>query len=204
MGSWHYTFFFPGINNTLTPINTTNIVEQYKLEYDDDNIYLTEIIDDEGHFIATVERKIFSPYVKEIHHYLNKKEMFLSGFSNHEIFFSAGFYDQSNNPHLTIGWPAKSFRCLSKEKQDKYWQMQLDYAVAANAGFVILIDDVPDFLEDQFLEIDGQRYFEKIDSEDTEFFVNEIWVHESEKIPIGIQQTPIREVGKGFYAYLIE
>lgn len=200
MASWHYAFFFPGTGKTLEPASGIEVFERSGLEIDTAIRPAVEI-DDEGHLEYGDQVKVGS--VSEIRTRLRDAEQLAFECRNHELLFSCNFATEYSNPYVMIGWSRRLFISLPSNKQESYWHMLRQFAQQINATHAIVVTDPPDYFEDRFLEIDGQRCLDRFMPSGREYEISSVWrsVESSEAVPEGLEGFDMQVERDGFRVY---
>ncbi len=206
MASWHYAFFFPSSTQQLRPELGLDVVSRCNLEFDN-TIHLAASIDDSGHLAGVGEEDVLSkPILKALREILADGKQFLVECRNTELFISCTFLHKSVNPHVFFGWSKRLFAELPDSSQQQYLNMLHEFAKQICAGYVILVDDAPDFFEDRFLEIDGRRSLDTQVNHQYGLDIRAVWADRSAgaECPDGVADRVTADLGNGFVQYSVE
>jgi hypothetical protein len=162
------------------------------------------VADDDGH-LEFVERVELVGGADELRKRLRAGEQILVECRNVDIFFACCFAFKYSNPFMSFGWPSRSFYELEQSAQDEYWTMLRRVARACNSAFVIIVNEPPDYFEDRFLEIDGQRVIEKKMPNGFEYDILSVWVDDEslDPLPIGIDESVVPGFTGDFFQYSV-
>lgn len=201
MSSWHYAFLFPGSDQELAPANAIHAFVDDGLEFEK-RIRLAVIIDEVGHLDYGQKVELGEDNIHEIQRRLSEGDQFLIECRNRELFFSCVFATHYANPFIAFGWSSRLFVDLSISRKEKYFKLLRRFAKLSNAGYVLLVNDPPDFFEDRFIDIDGQRYLEVETPSGNRYDIYCLWVDEKmTRIPEGVNEILFRRVVDGFLEY---
>lgn len=204
MSSWHYAYLFQNSDDKLKPQSIVHYLSCRGLEFDN-NILMSVEIDDDGHLEDVGDEiMLSSPVIEDLSKRLVKNEQFLATCRNSELYFACGFATNSKNPYICIGWQKKLFASLEKSAQKEYLQMIRKSAKAVDAGYVIFVDDPPDYFEDRFLLVDGERYLDTQMPDGAPYEIHEIWLDKKVIQPVGIKLYNRKNIGDGFISFSIE
>lgn len=204
MASWHYAFLFPSANSRLSPAGTVDVLSDFGLEFDE-SVRLAVEIDELGHLEHGEETPLGELVLANLKQRLCEDEQFMIECRNNELFFSCSFATQYSNPYVMLGWSKRLFHELSLSRQKEYWDMLRQCAKQCRAAYVVIVDDPPDFFEDRFLEIDGQRFLENQMPSGNEYDIRAVWTDGElcDKVPEGIDESSGREIPDGFLEYSV-
>jgi hypothetical protein len=78
-------------------------------------------------------------------------------------------------------------------------------AKACNAAFVIIVNDPPDYFEDRFLDINGQRYLENQLPDGYKYEILSVWIDgdSMDPWPVGIREDIPPKPADGFFEYMV-
>lgn len=171
------------------------------LEFDNE-FFPLELFED-GHLeIGGQEVKIEENINKELFKRLSKDEQIQVTCRNKELFFVCTFASAASNPHIFIGWSARLFSMLSREAVEDYRNMLRSISIAVNASYVVFVEEPPDYFEDHFVDVDGNRYLDIFLPSGGKHSVLELWSREADKIyPEGIELIPHKTFNDGFHAF---
>ncbi len=204
MASWDYAFLFPSSGQRLDPASAIGVFSEYDLEFDQ-TIRPLVAIDEDGHHEGGEEIELTGSILDELRKRLFKGEQFQTECRNTELFFTCIFDTGYSNPHVVLAWSRRLLRGLGELSQQAYWKMLRDFAKRCKATYVIIVNDPPDFFEDRFLEIDGQRFLEKVMPSGNEYDIHSVWIdaNSSDRLPEGIDEALRSAVGDGFLEYSV-
>jgi hypothetical protein len=202
MASWHYAFLFPGANSRLNPAGAVDVLSDFGLEFDESARAGIEI-DEQGHLEYGEETPLGNSELEELKQRLSADEPLMIECRNSELFFSCSFATRYANPYVMLGWSKRLFRELRQTRQEEYWKMLRQCAKRCHAAHVLIVDDPPDFFEDRFLEIDGQRFLESQMQSGKQYDIHAIWtnVELCDKVPEGVDESSRRVIPDGFVEY---
>src|ERR1044071_3224718 len=153
MSTWNYAYLFPGCAQELNPPGLLDALEALGLEYTQRVITLKD--DGEGHYVE--DELLHNVTKEEVTEMLKQKKNLAITVRNKDLSMSCYFVIDAPNPHIYLGWDRRLFSSLDEAKQAFYMQGLRDAAKKANAAYVVLMIDVPDFFEDRFVDVDGVR-----------------------------------------------
>jgi hypothetical protein len=202
MATWHYSFFFPGTNQNLDATGSVDVLACFGLKFDN-TVRLAVEIDEFGHLEHGEEEQLVGEVRAALKKRLSERQQFLIECRNDELVFSCSYATRYANPYIMLGWSKGMFRNLSESRQSEYWEMLVRCAKQCSAAYVIIVDDPPDFFEDRFLEIDGQRFLENEMPSGKKYDIRAIWIDFElcERVPLGIDASSRRELPFGFFRY---
>ena len=209
MSSWFYLNYFPAPHEKLTPEKAIELIPDHEIIIREE-VLEAEEIDELGHWEFLKDGlPLGSSPVNEIQKRLLNQEQFNIECASHDILFYCGFLLETKNPCFLICGSRRSFNDLSQERFDYYWNMMVQIAAKANAGYVLYSVDTED-VEDRFIEIDNKRVLDldlKLESEKKYGHgIGSVWVNSNKSnatVPIGLDPTSIDELGHGFREYKI-
>jgi hypothetical protein len=204
MASWHYAFLFPSANGGLNPSAAVDVLSDFGLEFDKSARAAVEI-DELGHLEYGEETPLGPTAMSELKRRLTDQEQLMIECRNSELFFSCSFATRYANPYMMFGWSKRLFRELPQSRQDEYWEMLRQCAKQGRAAHIVIVDDPPDFFEDRFLEIDGQRFLENQMPSGNKYDIHRIWtnVELCDKTPEGVDESSRRVMPDGFVEYTV-
>jgi len=204
MASWDYAFLFPGPGQRLDPANAINVFAENGLEFDS-AIHPAVVIDEAGHLEYGDETELRGNVNDELRERLAEGEQFLIECRNEDLFFACCFATRYSNPYVEVAWSRRLFRGLEEQKQRAYRKMLKDFAKQCSATYVIIVNDPPDFFEDRFVEIDGQRFLEKVMPSGKKYDILALWVDEesSEEVPEGVTEASRCAASNGYVEYSV-
>lgn len=204
MASWHYAFLFPPASSRLNPAAAVDVLSDFGLEFDTSFRAAVEI-DELGHLEHGEETPLGKSTVVNLKQRLCDDEQLIIECRNAELFFSCSFATQYSNPYVMLGWSKRLFQQLSLSRQKDYWDMLRQCAKQCRAAYVVIVDDPPDFFEDRFLEIDGQRFLENRLPSGNKYDIHAIWtdIELCGKVPEGVDESSRREIPDGFAEYSV-
>jgi len=205
MSSWFYLTFFPAPHDKLTPEKTIELIPEHGINISEEVLETGEI-DELGHWeFLKNGLPLGSSPVNEIQKRLLNQEQFQIECANQEILFYCGFLLFINNPYFTICGSRRFFNDLSQERFDYYWNMMVQIAAKANAGYVLYSVDTED-IEDRFLEVDDKRILDLESDEKYGHGIGTVWVNSNKSngtVPNGLDPSSFDELGYGFREYKI-
>lgn len=204
MASWHYAFLFPSANGGLNPSAAVDVLSDFGLEFDKSARAAVEI-DELGHLEYGEETPLGPTTMSELKRRLTDQEQLMIECRNSELFFSCSFATRYANPYMMFGWSKRLFRELPQSRQDEYWKMLRQCAKQGRAAHIVIVDDPPDFFEDRFLEINGQRFLENQTPSGNKYDIHAIWtnVELCDKTPEGVDESSRRVMPDGFVEYTV-
>jgi hypothetical protein len=205
MSSWHYAYFFPGPARPLRPAHAVTVFSGAGLVFDE-VVYMAKVVDDEGHLEAAEESRLAGNIEEELIRQLETGAQLLVECRNRDLFFAVFFATGHGfNPHVMIGWSRRRFRALDPATQERYWQLLRRVARAIDAAFVAVINDPPDYWEDRFLDVDGQRVIEPRRPSGAIDDIVSVWVRDDAGVrpPAGVDVASAQPLGDGFTAYKV-
>lgn len=204
MASWHYAFLFSSPNAELEPAGAIRALANFGLEFDEFVRPAIEI-DELGHLEHGEESRLNGSIPAALEKRLSEQEQFMVECRNNELLFSCSFATRYSNPYIMLGWSKRLFRDLNESRQREYWDMLRKCAKGCKAAHVIIVDDPPDFFEDRFLEIDGQRFLENEMPSGNKYDIHAVWtdLELCDKVPEGIDESSRREIPDGFLEYSV-
>jgi hypothetical protein len=202
MTSWHYAFMFAGPGGRLCPDRAIEEFFQSGFEFDD-IVRPATIIDDEGHLEYMGELHLSGNKQMELQTRLKEAEQFQVECRNRDVFFSISFGTRYSNPYIMIGWSRKVFGTIAEADQRRYLRLLRQFAKLCQAVYVVIVDDPPDYFEDRFIEIDGQRFLDDRMPSGKKYEIHGIWVDESSGgfRPEGVPDSTGIDIGDGFTKY---
>lgn len=209
MSSWFYLIYFPAPHEKLTPEKVIALIPEHGIEISED-VLEAEEIDEYGHweFLKGGPSLGVSP-VNEIQKRLLEKNQFQIECTNQEILFYCGFLLHINNPYFNICGSRRIYSDLSQERFNYYWNMMIQIAARANAGYVLVSFDTED-VEDRFIEIDNKRVLDlDLKSESEKKYghgIVSVCVNSNKSeatLPIGLNPDSFNELEYGFREYKI-
>ncbi len=204
MASWHYAFLFPSADGGLNSAATVDVLSDFGFEFDKSARGAVEI-DELGHLEYGEETPLGPIAMFELKRRLTDQEQLMIECRNSELFFSCSFATRYVNPYMMFGWSKRLFRELPRSRQDEYWEMLRQCAKQGRAAYIVIVDDPPDFFEDRFLEIDGQRFLENQMPSGNKYDIHAIWmnIELSDRIPEGVDVSSRRVMPNGFVEYSV-
>lgn len=206
MSSWQYVFMFPDHGDSLQVEKVVRIFADSGFNFDS-YIYPAHVVDEAGHLEHIDAINIPFPPIDEIEKLLRHNEQFLVECRNQELFLSISFAEKYyTNPHVMIGWPRTIFSALAKDSQEKYLRLIRNVANACGAFYIIIVNDPPDYFEDRFLEIDGQRFLDEYLPSGNKYDIQNVWINSASSNTQlgGVEISGCVDVGEGFQQHSIK
>lgn len=204
MATWRYAFMFPGSGSRLLPANLIRTFADAGFKFDR-TIFRAVAIDEDGHLEFAGELELSEHPVEELVRRLNSGEQFLVECRNRDSFFSIASATQYSNPHIMIGWSRRLFETLNEDLQQRYWQLLRQVAKGCQAAYVIIVDDPPDYFEDRFLEVCGQRFLEKQTPSGRKYDIRSIWIDANclDPRPEGVSDLTNKNEADGYLEFAV-
>lgn len=190
----------------LTHKDTLNVLKEYRLKLSERYYYLQPNPEDGGHLQLRVTKDNLSdaPY-KKVQSLLESGQDI--SFGSYQIDFYYALSDP--NPNISIRWSLRWFESKEPWERQKVIDMVQSFAVAANASYVIFVDDIfvnySDRMEDRFQITQEASTLDirnmKID--DHQFYFQEIWIKGFAPIML-LDNRPLlngEDIGAEFIAY---
>lgn len=205
MSSWEYVFLFPQLPNQLRPAKAVPRLAEFGAEFDG-SIRMCIPIDDKGHLLDVGNKiDLNIPFDKDIVRFLEDGKSFSVQLRSEYQFFSVGFIMETQNPHISIGWPSRLFEEAPTTAKTEFWNAIRLFAKDCGADYVLIIDDAPDQFEDRFVDINGKRIIDLQVNHRFGLALKEIWLQSKgfSTLPEGALYGEPEYIGDGFNRYIV-
>ena len=215
MAAWHYAFLFPGRKLRFDSANAVASLASNGFEVSNTARRLVPF-DETGHYGEFGEEiSLEEPFTNDLQQRLRDGEQLFVEITRNDIAhndtdtiamtIACSFALKTSNPNISFGWHERLFSRLPPETQHFYWQAIRDAARAANAAYVVLVDEAADDFEDRFIDIDGRRILDTQPSHQWGHGIRAVWVDSSTgtECPVGVAASDTADIGNGYVQYSV-